>query len=448
LPDSSQRRTFKDQSHPSGMRETDPSGSVGDLTKFLGQHGAGASSADLALDLLLNEIVAQACLATSATGAAIALARDGDFVCRATSGYTAPDLGSHLSSSSGLSAACIRSHEVQHCEDTETDARVDAAACRRLGVRSVLVVPLLAGSEVAGVFEIFSPKARVFGDRETQTVLALSHRIVNTLASQVSAEAVRTEASSTRTLLENASPAPLKVEEFPALTPSNSVSDTENPAPGKDYWTSGLTVLVIGLSLLLGWMLGRVGWKRDVKTESARSVSLTAKPDTVPATETSAGSVQQGGNQPVSSVNNSTANRKSATPGGLVVYEDGKLVFQMKALPEQAHSGVSLAASQSDARPASAPVKIPPTAAESFVIQRVEPQYPEAARQERVQGAVVLQVEVNKNGVVQELRALSGDPILIMAAADAVRHWRFKPYAPRGQALDFETQITVNFRLP
>jgi len=43
---------------------------------------------------------------------------------------------------------------------------------------------------------------------------------------------------------------------------------------------------------------------------------------------------------------------------------------------------------------------------------------------------------------------LSGDPQLVMAAVEAVRQWRFKPYAPRGEALNFQTQVTVDFKLP
>jgi len=59
-----------------------------------------------------------------------------------------------------------------------------------------------------------------------------------------------------------------------------------------------------------------------------------------------------------------------------------------------------------------------------------------------------LQVDVNQKGTVQELRTLDGDPQLVMAAMDAVRQWHFKPYKPRGQAVNFETQITVEFKLP
>ena len=63
--------------------------------------------ADLALEIVLNEIIEQACLATGATGAAIVLQRDGELVCRASSGATAPELGARLDRTSGISGECV-----------------------------------------------------------------------------------------------------------------------------------------------------------------------------------------------------------------------------------------------------------------------------------------------------------------------------------------------------
>ena len=102
------------------------------LTSALASGGGGASSKELALDLVLNQIVEQACLATGATGAAIALTRDGEMVCRATTGKNAPDLGVRLDNA-GFSAECLRVGTLQRCDDTETDPRVDSLACRLLG---------------------------------------------------------------------------------------------------------------------------------------------------------------------------------------------------------------------------------------------------------------------------------------------------------------------------
>src|ERR1700722_20468470 len=82
---------------------------VAELARTLAAHGGGAESFDLALDLVLNEVVEQARLATGATGAAVALARDGEMVCRATTGEHAPELGVRVETASGLSGDCLRS---------------------------------------------------------------------------------------------------------------------------------------------------------------------------------------------------------------------------------------------------------------------------------------------------------------------------------------------------
>src|SRR6201981_3896859 len=147
------------------------------LTDTLAASGGGSSSKDLALDLVLNQIVEQACLATGATGAAIALLRNGEMVCRATTGRNAPDLGVRLDNA-GFSAECLRIGTLQRCDDTETDPRVDSSACRLLGVRSILVVPLWYWGEFMGIFEIFSPRPNAFGERDEQTLQALAYRIV------------------------------------------------------------------------------------------------------------------------------------------------------------------------------------------------------------------------------------------------------------------------------
>src|SRR5215472_638569 len=165
------------------------------LTNTLAASGGGSSSNDLALDLVLNRIVEQACLATGATGAAIALTRNGEMVCRATTGRTAPDLGVRLDNA-GFSAECLRIGTLQRCDDTETDPRVDAVACRLLGVRSILVVPLWYWGEFVGIFEIFSPRANAFGERDEQTLQALAYRIVRhtkTVGGQITGFSARPE---------------------------------------------------------------------------------------------------------------------------------------------------------------------------------------------------------------------------------------------------------------
>ena len=77
----------------------------------------------------------------------------------------------------------------------------------------------------------------------------------------------------------------------------------------------------------------------------------------------------------------------------------------------------------------------------------VPPDYPLLARQMKVQGAVVLQALISREGSIQELQIVSGPTILAAAAREAVKQWRFKPYYQQGQAVETQARITVNFTI-
>ena len=81
------------------------------------------------------------------------------------------------------------------------------------------------------------------------------------------------------------------------------------------------------------------------------------------------------------------------------------------------------------------------------LIQRVEPVYPPLARTARIQGPVVLAAVISKAGTIEHLQALSGHPMLVKAALEAVSQWRYRPYVLNGEVIEVETQITVNFKL-
>jgi periplasmic protein TonB len=84
---------------------------------------------------------------------------------------------------------------------------------------------------------------------------------------------------------------------------------------------------------------------------------------------------------------------------------------------------------------------------EGHLVRRVQPEYPSIARIAGIQGAVVIQAMISKDGTIENLRVLSGHPILIRAAKDAVKQWRYRPYFLNGEPIEVETQITVNFTL-
>jgi TonB family protein len=82
-----------------------------------------------------------------------------------------------------------------------------------------------------------------------------------------------------------------------------------------------------------------------------------------------------------------------------------------------------------------------------LLVTKVQPQYPNAAKQARIQGQVVLQAEIDKNGEVEELTLVSGHPMLAPAAIEAVKQWKYKPYLLNGQPVKVETQVVVIFQL-
>jgi len=103
------------------------------------------------------------------------------------------------------------------------------------------------------------------------------------------------------------------------------------------------------------------------------------------------------------------------------------------------------------------PAALPPTApakllrlshiSEGSLLHKVQPAYPALARSARVQGAVVLQAVISKQGTIENLVVLAGHPLLVPAALNAVRQWRYQPYILNAEPVEVETQITVNFSL-
>lgn len=421
---------------------------------------------DLALDLRLREILQQARLATAASGAVIALAYGEKMVCRATLGDKAPSAGVRLNTHSGLSGACVQAREMQLCDDTLVDPRVNAIACHDLGIRSIVVLPVLDGGELWGVLEVFSSAPHAFNESDLQALQSLSRKVSQTVHEAIAGGSTLGPASSfSQPQATDAVP--------PDVIEDEASPDSSQPGPEiirKDYRTGALTAAVLALAVLLGWMVGRVGW----------SMAVNRAPIQIPMTPEDAEATRPMTNlQPAAPSGEPAAVARPVAPptappavtkpapkpktetaepmGGLVVYEHGKVVFRMVPAPPESPStieprvvgsgAIQKAAIREDEKNVtpSAPDSAP---ASSYLLQRVEPEYPEAARQQHIQGPVVLAVLVGANGSVRELTVVSGDPQLAKAATDAVRQWRFKPHQLKGQAVEFETRITVKFALP
>jgi TonB family protein len=422
--------------------------------KFAAHSGGRVSlelSADLALEVVLNEIVEQACLATGASGAAIVLERGGEWVCRATSGTTAPDLGARLDTEAGLSGACVKTRTVQRCDDAQADPRADIEACRNLGVRSVIILPLLQNERLAGVFELFSSSASAFAERDERTLEALSQRVLKNLvrASEPLASAVKpAELPRAGTFVADYILAESTDETSEV---SHSPLDQSLPEPAREAasgrglnvitWVLGAAVLIIALLQVV-----RVGQRLVGGTAKAHAHAPSAV--ALPVVDAQNQSVSRGATGTVASVNSGdqSAERKSSSPasprptnatpagavgasdaappaGSLLVYENGKEVFRMPS-------------SGADA------------SAEDGILHRVEPEYPQEARQQGIEGPVVVDLDIGVDGKVREANVVSGPPVLAQSVTHAVSQWVFKPHRVNGQLVPMQRRITLNFKLP
>ena len=93
-------------------------------------------------------------------------------------------------------------------------------------------------------------------------------------------------------------------------------------------------------------------------------------------------------------------------------------------------------------------VKVSQGVSQGLVIKKISPDYPAQARQLRIEGTVQLEATIAKDGSVSNLKVVGGHPILARAAVEAVKQWKYRPYLLNGQAVEIDTQIAVNFKLP
>ncbi|HXJ87848.1 MAG TPA: energy transducer TonB [Candidatus Binatia bacterium] len=110
-------------------------------------------------------------------------------------------------------------------------------------------------------------------------------------------------------------------------------------------------------------------------------------------------------------------------------------------------SASTVAAVPTLTKPTPQRVRVSQGVSKGLVIYRIEPTYPPAARAAHIQGVVVLAAIIDKDGNIQNLQVVSGHPMLVPAAIEAVKQWRYKPFLLNGQPLEVETAVTVTFQL-
>jgi TonB family protein len=310
-------------------------------------------------DGFLQRIVEQVLKAIHATGAAIAIVEEGNFVCRAVAGSSAFEIGTRINIGSGPSGVCAYSGTMQLWSGAELDSREDAAAYRKRGVRAVIVAPILYQDHLLGMMEVLSERPFAFGIRDLQVLQDLAETI--TAPRPPSAEFAKVNTA--HELLSARSDANILRERSKGHFPDKPVADKRN---------FGLYTLAVIACVLIGLYST---WNLFDRNPAKGKVTLISIVPAVPS-------------------------RNSHTH-----VEEGTLLYS------------------------------------------ADPTYPVDALRQRIQGEVVLQVRVSKDGFVYSARAIRGEPILNQAAEEAVRHFRLSPYRMNDKPSDMAAQITFNFSL-
>ncbi len=233
------------------------------------------ATGDHSLDPVLGTIADIARQLTAASGAALAMWKDGAMVCRARSGEIAPVLGAQLSTRTGISGECLRTGKIQHCADTENDPLVDLEVCRSLGLRSISVLPIRGWRGTNGILEVFSTRPAVF----TEQHIAILQKLA------ALAERARTSQPESKS---SATPPPRYETEKPprGVAPAaDLVGDVSLASQGVRlrplvWGATGLVALsLLAMATWLGWR----GLERAGKTNAAPSSTVPASGSTANA---------------------------------------------------------------------------------------------------------------------------------------------------------------------
>jgi transcriptional regulator with GAF, ATPase, and Fis domain len=154
---------------------------------------APAETARRDLDAALQLLAERAQYLTGASGSSIALCEDDEMVCRASTGRMIPEVGAEIETDSGLIAESIRTRQIVHCENADRDSRANRESCEELGVKSVMVMPLLSEQEVVGVFELVADRVSAFEERDVAALTRITEIILTAVEHAEAAQRVLPE---------------------------------------------------------------------------------------------------------------------------------------------------------------------------------------------------------------------------------------------------------------
>jgi TonB family protein len=147
---------------------------------------------------------------------------------------------------------------------------------------------------------------------------------------------------------------------------------------------------------------------------------------------------------------NADSSKRSRSPEPLQEKQERREEKRAESAPEAAKTEIpkpSAEAAKPDQPKPSTRVSVPAEEMQGRLERKVLPVYPQLARQAHIQGEVIFDADIAKDGVVETLRTVSGHPLLLPAAVDAVKQWRYKPYLHNGEPVAVDTKIVVSFTL-
>jgi TonB family protein len=460
----SPRRVYEFPSKLLGRRDGADKEGLSTPNAVLSDLSQTITAGDYRLDPILVSITETARNLTGAAGAAIAMRKDDRIVCQARCGEGAPPVGASLSPDSGISGQCLRSGLIQHCTDTDNDTRVDAELCRLLGLRSIAVVPIRGWEAINGILEVVSSEPHAFSEQNLvhlQELAALAERARASLPkSSPSVQGAQHREVAT------AVPLSERVIEFFARSKRNQVAVL-----------AGVALLAL---LVVAIWLGRRSSNQTnagvapAAQNMASNSTVQANDHPVGASSTEAaskGKSKPSAGSPVTLASQVEIMRGGAAKGqtktsssnGTVPGNSTEMVVRRQNPPSRPAESAALEPPPMPAGEASSStmtsVMSPSAAVPKFatpisqvsnghLIYRVDPIYPAAARELRLQGDVVLAAVIAEDGTVENVKLVKGEPVLAGAAMNAVRRWRYSPYQLNNKPVKVPTEITVTFRLP
>lgn len=419
------------------------------------------------LDGILRAVAEAAQRRTGASGAAVAMWKEGAMVCRARSGETAPPLGAKLSFDTGISGECLRTGQTRHCADTENDPRVDVEVCRTLGLRSMVVLPIKGWRGVNGILEVFSTEPDTFSESDLAFLQQLA---------AIAERARSFQPQGATGLAKSPVEEPQVAGMLPASDRIRDVAAIFLGGRSRPFVIGGAVVgmFLLGVAIWLGWrgpaeasptahaapaVVSKVEaarppdkdpiWAENPggekltphKTSAGIPVTMASNIEVIPQPKT-------GNDQPLLSADAAALSVAPHQPVARPVEE--AMVPEPPALATSAAGSSSLAPLLGS--PVSSPelshVAISRGVSGGRLTHRVSPTYPPQALLMRLQGKVILEATIVEDGTLRDVKVVQGHPLLAKSALQAVQSWRYTPYQLDGQPVKTQTTITVDFKLP